>query len=69
MTFTQHALQAAVGHPDREDLRMMVSAERFLVVDVALAERSAAELAAVGWPPSAVLRVVESATADAASGL
>ena len=40
------ALHAAAGHPDGEDVGVMVSAERFLVVDVALAERSAAELAA-----------------------
>ena len=40
------ALHAATGHPDGEDVGVMVAAERFLVVDVPLAERSAAELAA-----------------------
>ena len=36
------ALHAAAGQPDGKDVGVVVSAERFLVVDVALAERSAA---------------------------
>jgi len=36
------ALHAAAGQPDGEDIGVMVSAERLLVVDVPLAERSAA---------------------------
>ena len=36
------ALHSAAGQPDGEDVGVMVSAERFLVIDIALAERSAA---------------------------
>lgn len=36
----------AAGHPDCEDVRLTVSAERLLGVDVALGERGAAEVGA-----------------------
>ena len=39
---TEAGFDAAAGQPDGEDVGVMVSAERFLVVDVSLAERSAA---------------------------